>query len=140
MMNSLLFLCHAHLYASAMSLVRGFCRDSLYLFVAVLCGFVPFPKLSGGTSAAAVAGARTPWKRFITQSHATQITIIRLMPFCRFVKEKRPFLVDSFHIWILYPYSSHRNPPPCSFFCYSHKSTIVRPHRTPSPSKRRAGS
>ena len=42
--------------------------------------------------------------------------MIRLMPFCRFVKEKRPFPGEFFNIWVLYPYSSHLTPPPCSLF------------------------
>ena len=136
-MNSSLFLCYAHLYASAVSLVRGFCPGQLSIFVAVLCRFVPFPKLSGGTSGFAVAGCRTPWKRFIHHRIATQITMIRLMPFCRFVKEKRPFTMDFFNFWILYQYFPQQPPPPYSLFllllqeylCPPSQDTLCLGHR-----------
>ena len=141
MMNLSLFLCHAHLYASAVSLVRGFCLGQLSYFVAVLCSFVLFPELSGRTSGFTVAGCRTPWKRFIHHRIATQITMIRLMPFCHFVKEKRPFPVESVNFWILYQYFPHQAPPPYSLFllllqeyhCPSLRDTIHPPCRGGAP-------
>ena len=130
-MNSSLFLCHAHLYASALSMVRGFSRDTSLLFVAVLSDFVSFPELSGWTFRIAVARCRTHWKRFSRNVIATQITLLRLLPICRFVKEKRPFPGDFTNFWILYQYFPRSSPALYHFFSHSHKNTIVRHYRTP---------
>ena len=130
MMNSSLFLCHAHLYAGAVSLVRGFCpRYRACLCIPVPC-FCPLSGTFRRDFPGRCRHASYTLETFQGQSHATQITMIRLMPFCRFVKEKRPFLKEFRNFWILYQYPPLNAPALYPFFSHSHKNTIVRHHRT----------
>ena len=110
-------------------------RDSCHILWPRSVVLFPFPELSGGASPITVAGGRTPGNVSCFNVIATQITWLRLLPFCRFVKEKRPFPGDFLNFWILYQYFSHYAPPPYSFFllllqeyhCPSLRDTIHPP-------------